>query len=196
MINLLPDSRKQLYQYSVKNKSLFIWVILIASAILGLLAVTTISATKLQNQQKMYANRLSSANSYYAKNNLGDTQKEIKEVQSNITLANKVLTQNIKFSNIIKQINSSVPSGVKLGGLTINKNQGAVDITATAPDYNSATQLQINLGSKNTVFSKADIVNISCGNNAARSNGCSVTVRALFSKNNSSFKNNPGGAIQ
>lgn len=165
---------------------MLLWMSLILVAIIGIVIVTSISLTKINNQQKIYEKRLIAATAYYKNNNLGATRQEIKEAQSNISLANKVMSQNVKFSQIIQQINSSVPRGVKLGGLTINKNQGAVDITATAPDYNSATQLQINLSSKsNSVFSKADIVNINCGNNASKSNGCAVTVRALFSKNNS-----------
>lgn len=79
-----------------------------------------------------------------------------------------------------------MPSGTALTSLSISKVQGGLDLNAKAKDYQSGTQVQVNLSDpKNKIFSKADIVSISCNNGSAdASYPCTVTIRALFSKDN------------
>jgi len=185
MINLSPTDRKNQYQYSVKNNKLLAWIILITLSILTINIIGSLSVNSLNQQTSNYDQKITDTKQQYAQLNLGETQKQIQSMQNSINLANKVLSKEIQFSQVLNQITASIPSGAKLGSLNVNKNQGAIDINATAPDYNTATQLQINLSDKsNKVFSKADIVNISCKNSSSKNNSCSVTVRALFSKNN------------
>lgn len=185
MINISPTERREHFRYSSLNNRLLVWVALLVVANIGLIFISQFGQTALNKDKQNYEYKISATQKAYQADNLGETQKEIQSMQNSINLANKVLSQEMRFSEVLKQITASIPDKAKLSSLTVNKNQGAIDISATAPDYNTATQLQVNLSDKNNkVFSKADIVNISCNGGRDKSSACTVTVRALFSKNN------------
>jgi len=193
MINISPTTRRQLYKYSSLNNRLLVWTALLLLALIGLIFLSQAGVSIMDRETKKYEQQIAEINRTYQAENLGKTQKEIQSMQNSINLANKVLSQEIRFSEILKRITASIPDKAKLNSLTVNKSQGAIDITASAPDYNTATQLQVNLGDKNNkVFSKADIVNISCTGGRDRTGACTVTVRALFSKNNPYLVKNKG----
>ncbi|NDC22060.1 hypothetical protein EBZ57_01660 [bacterium] len=193
MINISPTKRRELYQYSSRNKRLMTWTVLLFIALIGLILLSQAGISSIQRETQKYEQQISATNKIYQAENLGSTQKEIQSMQNSINLANKVLSQEIRFSEVFKKITASIPDKAKLSSLTVNKSQGAIDITASAPDYNTATQLQVNLSDKNNkVFSKADIVNISCNGGRDKTGACTVTVRALFSKNNPYLVKNKG----
>lgn len=182
MINLLPPKQKMAYKYASSNSTLRIWMVVIIVATIGIYAIGILGVNILKKSNEEYIHKITVSEATYKQQNLEQTQKQVQEISSNLKLAAKVLGQEMQISTILKQISASIPDKAKLSGLTINKSQGAIDITATAPDYNTATQLQVNLSDKNNkVFSKADIVNITC-NNAAKDKSlpCTVTVRAQF----------------
>jgi hypothetical protein len=93
-----------------------------------------------------------------------------------------------------------MPQGTVLEDLSLNNElTGALDLRAGAVDYKSATQVQVNLqDAKNSVFERADIVNIKCGSNADNDKPdpypCEITLRALFSKDNNFMLLSPKGA--
>jgi hypothetical protein len=101
-----------------------------------------------------------------------------------------VLSKEILFSKLIQQVGAAMPANTSLNGLSINKVQGGIDLTASAVDYTAATQVQVNLSdAQNKIFTQADIVSINCSTGTSSSTQdttypCTVTIRALFAKNN------------
>ena len=88
-----------------------------------------------------------------------------------------------------------MPPGSSLTGLNIAQVTGGIDITAGASDYNTASQVQVNLADPNNkIFSKADIVGINCASGSSGSYPCTVTIRALFAANNPYLFINSGSA--
>jgi hypothetical protein len=81
-----------------------------------------------------------------------------------------------------------MPSSTILSNLNIVQTTGGLDITARATDYQTATQVQVNLSDPNNkIFTKADIVSIVCQPAASGIEAiypCVVTIRALFAKDN------------
>jgi len=81
-----------------------------------------------------------------------------------------------------------------------------LDLRATAKDYQTATQVQVNLEDpSNKIFEKADIINIQCNNQPIGPDvvkaqyPCTIQLRALFAKDSSFtfISKNPGtGANQ
>jgi hypothetical protein len=189
MINLLPPEVKSSYKYARKNVTLRKWVIIIVIALLGLGGIGTFGLLALQQSKLSYDRKIDVAQARLQKENYAETQKQVKDISGNFKLVLKVLGQEVLFSQLLKQIATSIPLGSNLTGLTISQTQGAIDITANAIDYNTATQVQVNLADPNNkIFSKADIVSITC--HAADSTPtpsqypCNVTIRALFAKDN------------
>lgn len=198
MINLLPHDTKSSYIYAKRNVYLRRWltILVISLAILGIIG--TIGLISIQQTTAHYNEQIRISQKALTDKKLIDTQNKIKDVSSSFKLVVKVLKQEVLFSQLLKQIASTIPPNANLTSLNIIQTSGGIDISAEAKDYATATQVQVNLADpSNKIFSKADLVNIDCKNDDANASEsiypCTVTVRALFSPNNPYlFINNKG----
>jgi Tfp pilus assembly protein PilN len=156
-------------------------------ALVGLGAITTYGLLKLQQSTTHYNNQIASTQKLFQQEDFAGTQKQVQNISSSFRLVVKVLGQEVLFSELLKQIAATIPPNANLTSLNINQTQGGIEIAADATNYNTATQVQVNLADPaNKIFSKADIENISC-NSANAVNPrypCTVNIRALFSPNN------------
>lgn len=120
------------------------------------------------------------------------TKKEVEDLTSTLKLVVQVLSREVLFSNLLKQVGSVMPRGSVLTTLSINQVSGGLDLQAKASDYQTATQVQVNLQDpKSLLFEKVDIVNVQCqtpgtvvGDSVAARYPCTIQLRALFSKTN------------
>lgn len=187
MINLLPYDIKINYSYGRRNVGLRRWVVAFLLAFVGLGIIATYGLLAFRQQTTDYQNKIAAGQDTLTKQNFTQTQKQIKTISNNFKLVVQVLSNEVLFSELIKQIAATIPAKANLTGFTINKAQGAIDISAVATDYNTATQVQINLADPaNKIFSKADIVNVGCITTATTITGypCTVSIHALFAPNN------------
>lgn len=187
MINLLPPDVKDNYRYARKAVSLRRWAVMFAIALVGLGVIATYGLASMQRSSSNYSKQIAAADALFQKENFTGTQKQVQDISNSFKLAVKVLSQEVLFSELLKQIAATIPARSNLTGLNISQTQGAIDISAIATDYNTATQVQVNLADPNNkIFSKADIVNINCDstNSLDPNYPCTVTIRALFAKNN------------
>jgi hypothetical protein len=184
MINLMPPELKTGYRYARRNVVLQKWVMTFLAALIGLGALGTYGLLNIKQSSVHYNNQITATKTAFEKERSTDTQKHVQDISNNFKLAVKVLSQEVLFSQLIKQIAATIPANANLTGLTINQVQGGIDISANATDYKTATQVQVNLADpKNKIFSKADIVSIACsGENTDYP--CTVNLRALFAGNN------------
>jgi hypothetical protein len=197
MINLMPPDLKSGYMYARRNVSLRKWAVLFLVAIVGLGALATYGLLSIKQSTVHNDNQITKTEATFKEERSVETQKQVQDISNNFKLAVKVLSQEVLFSQLIKQVGATIPNNANLTGLTINQTQGGIDISANATDYKTATQVQVNLADpKNKIFSKADIVSITCGNEAgSASYPCTVNIRALFAGNNPFlFINNRAGA--
>lgn len=187
MINLLPPELKNNYRYGRLNVSLRKWTVILLAALIGLGALATYGLLTIHQSTVRYDKQIASNEALFQKENFSGTQKQVQDMGSSFKLVVKVLGQEVLFSQLLKQIAGTIPPKANLTGLTISQTQGALDISAIATDYNTATQVQVNLADPdNKIFSKADIVSVTC-NNANALNPrypCTVNIRALFANNN------------
>jgi Tfp pilus assembly protein PilN len=188
MINLLPPAVKDHYRYALRNVRLRHWAFGVTFALVGLLAIGGAGYVYMQQISNSYAKQINTSTASLEAQNLTKTQTQVKDISGSLKLAVQVLSKEILFSQLLKQLGAVIPANAVLSNLTISQDQSAIDITAKATDYNAATQVQVNLSDpKNKVFSKADIVNISCAANTNTSATsvdakypCTVTIRALL----------------
>lgn len=186
MINLLPPAVKQDYTYGARNSKLLSWIVAFIVGIIGLGLITTYGLVTMQHSANSYEVQVATAQEQLKLQNLQGTEKQVKELSSNFKLVVQVLSKEVLFSKLLRQIATVIPSNAVLTGLTINQTSGGIDLTAAARDYDTATQLQVNLQDPtNKIFSKADIVSISCSTSAQNASyPCNVQIRALFSNSN------------
>jgi Tfp pilus assembly protein PilN len=186
MINLLPPTVKEDYSYGARNTTLLNWIFAFVVALIGLGLIATYGLVTMQNSSNSYDVQVATAQEQLKNQNLEGTEKQVKELSSDFKLVVTVLSKEVLFSKLLKQIATVVPSNAILTGLTINQTSGGIDITAATKDYENATQLQLNLQDPaNKIFSKADIVSITCSSSAQNTlYPCTAQIRALFSNTN------------
>lgn len=191
MINLLPSDVKKDIIYARRNTSLRAWTFSILCCVLCIALVVAAGHLYLQNSVNSYTDQVTASKQQLADQKLEETQKEIETVSSNLKLVVQVLSRAILFSKFLDQVGSTIPNGAVLTNLSIsNKVQGGIDLQFSATDYQTATQVQLNLSDPNNkIFDKADLVSVQCGQAAGATASseypCNVQIRALFAKNNS-----------
>lgn len=195
MINLLPPAIKSSYSYGRRNVQLRLWVAACLAALLGLGGLATYGLASLHHSTARYTAQIAASNEQFQKEQFTKTQTQIQDITSSFKLVTKVLGQEVLFSLLLQQIAATLPAQASLTGLNITQTQGGINLTAIAPDYATATQVQVNLADPhNHIFSKADITSITCSsgiNSGGTSttqtnvqNPCTVSIRALFVTNN------------
>src|SRR5665213_2785037 len=198
MINLLPPEIKDGYRYARHNVMLRRWVVICLIALVGLGCLATYGLLSIRQSTVHYNNQIAASEAQFKQEDFAGTQAQVKDISNSFKLVVKVLGQEVLFSELLKQIAATIPANANLTGLNISQTQGALDISAITTEYNTATQVQVNLADPtNKNFSKADIINITCNPESAVDPHypCTVNVRALFAKNNPYlFINSKAGA--
>lgn len=187
MLNLLPKDVKKDITYASKNVTLRYWIGLCLLAYVGLGLISTYGLLSIRQSTVKYNNLIASQGLVATQQEFTQTQKQAKDMSGSFKLVLQVLGKEILFSELLKQIAAIMPANSNLTGLNISKTTGAIDISAIATDYNTATQVQVNLADPaNKIFSKADIVNIACGGTSLLDPKypCTVNIRALFAAKN------------
>lgn len=187
MINLLPPDIRKNISYARRNSRLRKWILSIMAGIFGVVVVSGAGYMYINRLGHNYSQLALQAQTDFNKQNPAAIQKQVEDISSSLKLVVQVLSREVLFSKLLNQIGASLPSGSVLLGLSINKLQGGIDLQAGATDYQTASQVQVNLQDPhNKIFDKADIVNIRCeGASVGNSNyPCTVVIRAQFNKEN------------
>ncbi len=189
MINLLPPELKSDYRYARHNTSLLHMIALFGVGLAGLVVITAAGWLYLQQSSKAYTADAADIRASLKSQEQDKVEKSVQDISNSLKLAVQVLSQEVLFSQLLKQLAVVTPKNASLSGVSISDLAGAIDISAKTVDYNAATQLQVNLADpKNKIFSKADIVSISCSSEtsdpALAKYPCSVTIRAQFAADN------------
>jgi Tfp pilus assembly protein PilN len=182
MINLLPPQRNAQIKYGRRNTALRLWLIFTGIAIVGLIIILFVSGIYINAQSKNLERQITDSKAQLKAQNLNQVQKDAKEISGDIKTIDQVLSQEIRFSDLMQDVGKVMPPGTVLSSLNLSKVSGAVDLSANSKDYASAAQIAVNLNDpKNGLFDKVDIVNINCSSDTAAYK-CTATFRALFNK--------------
>ena len=205
MINLLPPDIKEEYAYAWRNARLVRWVFAFGFALVGLALISVGGIFYLGQQADNYERQVIAMEDSLRAQDQAATVKQVTQISNNLKLTVQVLSNQVLYSQLLKQLATIIPAKAVLSALELSQAQGALDLTASTADYTAATQLQVNLADPaNKLFTKADIVNISCAGTAdggtsatAKKYPCTVTIRALFASDNPYlFSAKPAGAKQ
>lgn len=186
MINLLPPEVKKQYHYASLNTKLKGWITAAVIALIGVIVIGAAGLIYLKQISHSYDDQVAAAKATLQQQNIDGTRKKVNEISSDLKLSVQVLSKEVLFSKLLKQMATLTPPNTSLSSFSIAPSASALDIAAKTADYNAATQLQVNLADPNSkIFSKADIVSINCsGDTTDTKYPCTVTIRALLAKNN------------
>lgn len=186
MINLLPPDVKESLSYARKNTVLIKWLAALAVAIVGVFVIILFGQMYIAQATNKLETEITQSEENLKSRNIDEVQGRVREISNSLNLVVNVLSEQILFSDLIRSVGSVIPEGAVLTGLTINEIEGGIDLSADATDYNTATQVQVNLEDPaNEIFTKADILNVRCDNNPEEDviYPCQINLRALFGQN-------------
>lgn len=190
MINLLPPDVKDSISYARRNTQLARWIGLIMISFAGVAVVVVFGLLYMNQSITDNRQQVADTQNQLKVQKLEETQKRVEDISGSLKLVVQVLSKQVLFSELLKQTGAVMPPNTVLVNLKINKLQGGIDIQAAGIDQATASQIQVNLQDpKSKIFSKADIVNITCNNTAVRSGlaakyPCVINIRAQFAPNN------------
>ena len=191
MINLLPSEIKEDIYYARRNTKIRSWIIACFAAMVGLAIIVVGGLIYMQQSITKHTSQLAEAQQILQTQKVSETEKRVEEISNSTKLAVQVLSREVLFSKMLRQIGAALPADSVLQELEIEKAQGGVTLNAAAGNFGSATQVQLNLqDEKNGVFEKADINDITCSDpnapaaESASRYPCEITLRALFNKDN------------
>lgn len=190
MINLLPPATKSAIVYSRRNLRLLHWTIGSLAIIVSMGATAIVGGYYIDNAKVSLTKSIDQTKMSITTQKLDKVQTKAEELSGGVKLIVKVLSKEVRFSKLLQQIGTLMPTGATLGNIQLsNKINGAIDITANALDYQTATQVQVNLQDpKNTLFEKVDTISVSCNEGTITASGtssrykCQIIARALFKK--------------
>jgi Tfp pilus assembly protein PilN len=187
VINLMPPELKETYRYGRRNRALAHWLTIMVFCLIGAMLLTGGGYLYLNRSINNTNQQLAESQQQLSQQHEASVQKQVTDITKNLKLATQVLSKEILFSKLLKQLGAVTPNNAVLTNLSITQAQEGVDITAETTNYAAATQLQINLADpKNKIFSQADIVSITCNSGSGNKSQypCTVNIRALFAQNN------------
>lgn len=183
MINLSPDYHKESLKYARRNATLLSWLLGTMSILILISGTLLAGHYYLSSETKGFATINSNIEQELKEKDLEGTLKTIQNISNNLKLIVQVLSKQILFSELIKQIGSVMPENTVLSNIELSKVDGGIDLTADAKDHNTATQIQLNLADPaNKLFDKVDLVSINCTPTSDSDYPCKVSLRALFAK--------------
>ena len=184
MINLLPPEQKTALQYARRNAFVVKWVIALLGAIIGVIVIVGGGQLYIARATTTIEEDTQKAEQRLEEQNISETQSRVQEISNTLNLVVQVLSQQVLFSDLIRQVGAAIPPGAVLTNLNINEIEGGIDLAADAVDYNTATQVQVNLEDPaNRIFASADILNIRCDQDSEDAYPCQISMRALFGEN-------------
>ncbi len=180
-INLLPPEQKQSISYARRNTVLRKWVIAATIGVLGIVVVVAVGSFFISQSTKNQQAQVTDMKNQLAVQKQTEVEQQVSSISNSIKLTLQVLQRQIFFSKLLVKVGEVMPSGTLLEGLTISSQQNSIDLAAAAKDYQTATQVQINITDPSKkLFDDADILNVTCSDTGAYP--CKVSLRATFAK--------------
>ncbi len=161
MINLLSPELKKARRFAKLNVLLIEYVILIAIAITGMIALlfygeSTLNATKATLEESIADDEARALE-------LEPISKEASELSGTVNTIGTLLDQEVKFSYVLQEIGSIIPPGVILSGLTLSQDTSKpILLEANLTSYEKAGVFQQNL-IESDLFIGADVISVTQG---------------------------------
>lgn len=189
MINLLPSDTKKSLSFAHHNTKLIKVIIGLGIGIFGIIIILFAGHFYLQQEVDSAKSSISDSEKSLKDQKETETIARVQDISSSLKLVVNVLSQEILFSQLLREVGSVMPPRTVLQDLKLSSElDGAVELQAGAKDYDSATQIQVNLEKiPSSIFEKADLVNVTCktdDKSAQNPYPCQATLTAIFSKDN------------
>lgn len=178
MINLLPYDYKQDLTYARKNYLLIKWL---AAIFIAVIFIVTISFGGVYVINSERAKAESTAKSEYEQITQSSDKAEFdkyKKFKTNYDIVAKLLSKQLRYTKIIQDIGRILPEGTNIEGIKLSPGTAALSLSVSGNSQAAIKKAFVNI-SDNTLFPKADIESITCGDNSA-GKACTATIKVLL----------------
>lgn len=183
MINLLPPEVKEMRSYGRRNVLLVRWSLICLGAALLLVGIAGAGYFFITNAEKAAAEAKQQTEKAIETAKLDEVSKQFDAFSGNLKTVTQILSKQVLFSQLIRQIGSVTPAGATLNSVSLSDADNALNLDFKVPTSDLAATIQVNLeDEKNGLFEKADIIQVSCITDANKQQSCTVSVRALYRK--------------
>lgn len=182
----MPYDSKDSIKYARLNSKLTKWIIGCVLLIALMIATVFAGVIYIDKTKSSLTKSIDQSKQTIASQKLDSTQKEAEDLSQGVKLIVQVLSKEVQFSKLLQQIGKLMPDGATLGQIQLSsKVSGAIDLTANAEDYKTATQVQVNLQDKNSIFQRVDSLSVDCNETTTSTTidaryKCQTQLRALF----------------
>src|SRR5690606_38240987 len=135
MINLLPPEYKKTLFYSKRNRTMSRWVIALFIALIFTLVIIAVGWIYLDQSVKREAKSIEETEAILKQQDIEKTTARVNEISNNTKLVLDVLSKEILFSKLIRQLGASLPPGTALESITLEELEGGMTIQASARDF-------------------------------------------------------------
>lgn len=191
MINLLPPDHKQAIRFARFNSTLVKWLSGIGIAAAGIAVITGGSLFYLRQDSSSLRTSIEHSKAELESRKEDATLQQAAEMSGNVKLAVDVLSNEVLFSKLLRQIGFALPAGTVLQSLSLTSDLGntGIDLQIGSLDYETGTRAHVNLNdSSNGIFEKADLNSVTCETGTEEEEPspypCQVSIRALFMEEN------------
>lgn len=188
MINLIPDTQKEVILFARRNNLLVKWVIGVAIAVAGLALIAGGGLFYLRQDSNTYANSIEQARTNLKAQDEKETLDTIGEISGRLSLAVDVLSKEVQFSKLLPYIGTLMPDGTILNDLSLSRDTaGGIDLSIGAVDYQAASQALVNLQQTDdpSLFKGADANSIDCeGSEDEAPYVCTASIRVVLAEKN------------
>lgn len=184
-VNLLPPHIRAERIYARRNTKLRKWCLAMLVGIAGIGVVVIVGLMYINQTRDSLERETEVARQELADQDLNGVQERVEGLSDSFKLVASVLSKQVLFSRLLTQAGAVMPAGAVMGNLTINELSGGIDLEVLTKDYQTATQVQVNLQDpENQLFERVDIVNIGCNAEEETPYPCTGAYRALFTADN------------
>jgi Tfp pilus assembly protein PilN len=188
MINLLPSDMKTSLAFAHHNTKLIKIIIGLGIGTIGIILILAVGYLYLQQEVNSAKTSIKDSEASLKQQNETETLARAQEINSSLTLVVDVLSQEILFSKLLREVASVIPPNTVLQDLSLSSElDGALNLEIGAKDYNAATQVQVNLEQRpDSIFERADLNGVNCRTADAEDAAypCTANLTAIFSKDN------------
>src|SRR5215510_9734148 len=118
MINLLPPNLKNNIVFARQNTKLLRWSFALVIGLAGTALVILFGLFYINQSTKTYADQVQKATTELNAQKLPEIQKRVEDISSSLKLVVQVLSREILFSKLFKQIGAAIPPNASLTGLS------------------------------------------------------------------------------
>jgi len=181
MINLLPPQTKEAIKYARRNVTMIQYVALVVLVAFAIISTLMFGQAVISRNEADIKTSIENSQSKITE--LEKVNEEAEELSSTIETISTLLASEVKFSELLTEIGSLLPSGTVLTNLAVSDDRSEPIILDTNVTNETASAILRENLSDSDLFTSADIISITLVDDPGSIYKFSARLQAYFAPN-------------